>query len=684
MPNPALQSEAYKALDEAKKVLGKDASDLQRKAYAHAFASAKLGMNILQNNAKASKALSMANNFYATGLKIGQMADKGFSADASGIIGISTIANGAVATITDFFELVGAPGVGRAVAEVGGWAQVGLGCAAGFAAGGGGASAVTAAVGCSFSFISKLMSMFKGAPPQAQMRADQERARLFPFDNTVAQAMVIDAARVAAVLKGFYGVQSYDGIANRLKLEFDGTSGKLMARDSTTYLWGTYPREAAEGQRQKAVPAFDLKQLMYVLSPGTNIISWRGCDTRTDPAACNAWHNLNNAFAFVSMLAMHKMQGIRYLPGGRDVFARTNWDSDISVDVIELGAKIAREQIGKKQAPVITTDILCLTFGNEAYFRCDNKYDKPRVTIDMSPFLIADELIEYFAAVTIRELAENVQITDKGETVPMLSAYARHGLPVRWRVVGGLGNTKGDPKQNLFNDSMMSNFPDDWRKSMKRSDISEIITKAISGDARALKQLGLLRLISAMSYLHMQYRFSSHRNIQRIENTLNDMVDKLEANSAGATFAEVENPVNPRQAVNMGAKWRLNPINRQAKSLAAEIGFRNAQINAVRKAGQGRAMRVALSPAMHKGASAREDFRYIADRFGDQISTVAALRQRCEAAGGSQVQIGQKYYCVAPGETVGQAMARQGDAQKKGSGTAALLAAAAAALLIAR
>jgi hypothetical protein len=542
-------------------------SDMQRKAYAYAKTATTTAYNALKaSNASVRKVAEVVNTTgragTATAALISGFASGKYEQDASGITlaaDVSSAAKGLVGVATSF-------GMPRSVGETATKMVDALaGCAVGIAATApaGGFTAVAGVVGCAFSMFTAVSSLFKQPAPEPTLAPHVPRTVYAP-EQYALQVAAIDAYRLIKVLKPHYEIQSYAELARKFD---DITPAVGSYRNYLTA--GKYP----PNPRTAKVPGVDMRDLLYALSYNMNP-AW---------TPDQIWRNIDASILFLLTQAFEGREDkmMQYPPPygyknhARGHFARMASDSDIPPWLIEIGAMHGRMWIAKngqslrhKYIPLTSSGDLAMV-GNPSNLQyvlhkgMYNQYSfvarkgfgvdtrREGYHIDLSPFVVLDDLINYFAAVSLQE---------QKQTTQALYKFLQYGLPIRWTTIN-----KGDPGYSTdgYAEQIWSNFdprePVDSVLSSRRrwTTHGDLLTKSAlyANDYTALRVVGMLRLMTAATLLHQQYRWTAS-NPSPV--TGSDPIRELQVVPKSHPFFQFESAIDPRTIYHRpNGKWVL-------------------------------------------------------------------------------------------------------------------------------
>jgi len=399
-------------------------------------------------------------------------------ADASGVVDIAIDTAKFLDGLASFSKAtLSGTQAGAVVSEVIAWGQVAAGCAAGIAGAPGWGH-----LACGVSIIGKL---FGDLLPSKIIRlgADEDRTIFAPNAENM-PIVAADALRLAQVLRHYYGINSYAELITRLNL--------------TRYRWltgtGYTPRPVEVngqlGVADKPVGGHNLRTILQMMD----------LDAGDWPNFSQS--RIEDPLAFIALVRGRK--GLE--PSGRPLFVRFNDDHDISQTVVGQVAEMARAGIVKYGKPEVSL-LVVMGDGPEhvtAVWPKFQPYSTPLNKADLGAFQRVDELINFFGAVTRRELTDpNVrfEIIERyqfGERSPVLGVFVRDhdrsGEPDAgpqfgkrcWTNLARTVDRLGEYGCDKLNDRLAGSPSD-----------------------QVLREAGAIRLMAAFSYIHMQHVWSS-------------------------------------------------------------------------------------------------------------------------------------------------------------------------------
>lgn len=445
--------------------------------------------------------------------------DGKYKADASGVVNIAKDTKQFLTAFQTLGERIGGS-AGAAVAEIAAWGQFAAGCAGGIAA----ASVVpgwgtaAAAAGCALGFLVKIFGVF--SPTAAYSAPNTQPRTLFKPRNTAMPFIAQDSIRLGQVLTHFYGVR------------FKTLKSKL---DISTFLWfENYPAEpdVAEGQigsPKKGVPGHNLYTILHMLS---------GPQTPQ-----HAHDSIDNALLFLAAIrGRARMEG----PGaGRRLWMRYIVDNDISVDAIAHGAYIGRSAIARQGTALIkcTIDVRDGSLPHVQNALGLSAINQQRTVLcDFTPFVLLDELLNFFSAVTLREVKSEgvssfINKYGLGNDLPIANLYVQDGSTSSDR--------SGQPPQDGGKSPEYNSEPN-CRTNLQRVPNEcgawNDYLISVPPPVGVLRETAAVRLCAAFSYIHMQYRWSAGAEAMR-----KDPTAAIEPINMADPADEMRLPVDPRQ-----------------------------------------------------------------------------------------------------------------------------------------
>jgi hypothetical protein len=432
--------------------------------------------------------------------------------DAAGIADVSGAGLAVLGNVTAIIAAAG--GSGAAVREITKWATTGANCAAGIAATGG-----LGVFSCGLQVVAGLLEYITSGPYTESW--DTPRTIFVPTEASRGM-IAADAARLASVLRYYYDVPSYLSLYERLAVheefrwlrsnDIPGAGGSLNGD-------GRYPPRPVmvNGKvvtESTPIPAHNLRTILQVMSLGMNQTSALG-NARDTLAGVAGWRS-----------------GVE--PAGRGLYQRYEKDHDINQHAIATAAYWGRSVAAVGRGTTTTISV----FGNSGdvndWPRKRTNYYVP-VTVNLRPFIVVDELINFFGAVTSREIQQGgaSNLTEK------------YGLgvqnPTMHMEVCGTQRT-GEPNSCQAGKYSKICWTNLSRATGGNCDIGLILGMP---SMELLRDVGAIRLMAAFSYLHQTYLWSGRDIGTRMAN---DPIRNLPARGDDAV-SELRVPVDPRQLV---------------------------------------------------------------------------------------------------------------------------------------
>jgi len=506
----------------------------QLDAQIDAFKKTQAGKIVWQSGQVADSVTGMVN-----------AAKKGdYTGDASGVFNVARDGFNLIENTANLAVMISASS--EAVArEVVGWASVGASCAAGASVAGWGWLA------CGLSVIAKMFDYVGAAPYQEAWTTPRT---VFKPDQASAGLIAQDALRLAQVLKHHYGVRSFAEMYSRLgggKID----TFKWLLRETGVY---PYAPRMVNGriitQQGAPVPGHNLRTILQLV------------DFKRDAEAAH-----DNTRDGLAVLAGYR-SGLE--PAGRGLFLRYESDHDINQRSIANGAYFARAGIGTQGHARLRCDVT--RAGDLSGWPKVSAQFYARVLVDFRPFLIVDELINFFGAITARELV----------TI---------GLNNRQMLINSYGFGTNNPTKHLFvsdltgqqtgggSDPQRAYSNVCWTNLSRATGTNCMLQNAlISGSVsdEVLREAGAIRLMAAFSYLQQDWMWSS--NFDELRQDPISRVAAIPRDALGVPTNpadEMALPVDPRQAfgTNLATEEvptspRHGTIGRQYAQLAAQDG----------------------------------------------------------------------------------------------------------------
>lgn len=482
---------------------------------------------------RVAQALSISYDAYKTVGPIEALAKSSFALDAAGVANVAALGQAIVTAIGEIAKLAG----GNAAIIDGsiGWAAVGLGCIASMSMG-----PITGVLGCASALVLKMLASsdaglqwYSALVSGTHWDPRQPRAWLQLTENNsvVIQA---DAVRLAAVLKYYYGISSTKDLWNRLPAgdivegtDFPGCYGSG---------WGIcYPEM---GNPPTATTLAEIAALLQ----------------RHDIDSGSSSGSISSASLPIT-LGIPDRTKLESQSWTREMVAGAPYKfpdlSDVSVSMIEACAAAGRAAIaGSNTARVPYHVVLDGAYGHVDEWR----------PYDASGAIAVDELINFFSAVTLRQLADSVQHASPATAIETqyLLASGPITMPVR------LYSTLVTGRQGCWtaNDTAVNTG---WGKAPADCTAMNLALAVGNSDLEAIREFAGIRLQAAMSYLLMLYKWT---------NGVGDVIADVPLYPPGDIRYELTAPVDPRQAIYHGltkegvAVWALN----RADGIDEEVG----------------------------------------------------------------------------------------------------------------
>jgi hypothetical protein len=425
-------------------------------------------------------------------------------------------------TFEKFGSVIGGQ-AGAVMKQAASWGQFAAGCAAGIAG-----SGPWGVVGCGLGFIEKIFGLFGGAPTQAPAHVPRTyfapRGSAMPF-------IVQDTIRLAQVLKHYYGVSAYFSLWQKV----EHVPRFAWIRDYPPMPDNTGDRLVPPS---RPTPGHNLRTLLQMFCGPQNPL-------QADIA-------INNALVYLAAVrGRSRMEGPG---GGRPLWMRYVVDNDLSIETIAHGAYIGRSAIAKGKVANITCNVSTMQSAREhiaGYFGGNIAVlqgDAPAVLqCDFTPFVILDELINFFAAITSRELVATQARRE------FLNQYGiSQQLPVSQLYVHDIGAAARSGKPPEDGGISPPYDPDPkCRTNLKRypSDCERLGSELYHNptNENVARETAAIRLCAAFSYLHMQYQWSG-----MIKELRSDPIGAIAPIDKSDPTWEMRLPVDPRQILSTG------------------------------------------------------------------------------------------------------------------------------------
>ena len=427
--------------------------------------------------------------------------------DASGI---ANVAQNGFAMFENIAAIV-SMGNTKAAAEISKWAKVGVNCSAGIVAAGpwGGLT-------CGLQVLSNFLDYVFGGEHKEDWKTPRT---IFVPDRLSVPLIAADASRLASVLKYYYGVESYQQLYQR-----------LLGHEEFLWLYGSesaggypdVPKMDAEGrvvaQDDTSLPGHNLRTILQILSLGMG--------------ASAALNNVRDGLAAVAGWRHGSFD-----PPGRGLYRRYEWDQDINHHAIGTAAYWGRMASAASQDLRVNAVVMA-SGDTEGWNR--QSLGGGRATFDARSFIIVDELINFFGAVTRREVTtEGVQ---GARSIADRYGFGSH-TPTKHLYVS-LQDRRGE------SENVGTSYSKRCWTNLQRSTghNCSLQSKVGAADNAALRDFGTVRLMAAFSFLHQSYLWSSRYADRRWK--LDPI--RIIAKPTGTAIDELLTPVDPRTVLGTG------------------------------------------------------------------------------------------------------------------------------------
>jgi hypothetical protein len=431
---------------------------------------------------------------------------------------------------------LGGGAAANVLGEVAEWSGVAAGCGssiiAGSAAPGWGTAA--GAMACIGMVFGKLFGYFGKSQPPPVPSAGTPMALFTPAKEQLG-TIAGDAERLAALLRYFYGVPSYESIFGRIT-KFN------TPMDYENYPPAPPPSEAA----QNSPPGYDPITVLYALRI-KNRAPYCGKLIGTDKLEPTARRCASNRLRYLFHLGLkdklfdyQSPQGVaRKTSGKHNVAFRWDlpiWYGDINQYYIKKLADMARGRGNMiyDDAVAKEKEVAYYSKGSPNYLSSIQKASGnfSNVWAELEPVLYFDELLNFFSAVTLYDIDKNRGIIED---------YLNYRLPIAlWSVSKEFLSQE---KKDIRTRSQQRYRPLCWTAS-SRCDLpacrAELLgPKILSKDMCAIREFAMIRLLAAFSYLQMTYMWGRGDSFEKI-----DMIKELpDIRNPGG---ELEVPVSPK------------------------------------------------------------------------------------------------------------------------------------------
>jgi hypothetical protein len=462
-------------------------SQIKKHAFKYFYTQGRVLLDQFGGNPQVAAFKKVAGDLYDTAVGgynlIEKISQSDFGLDASGIVDTAMAANAMVNSLSPILKYAGANA--KMVDSFGGWASVGIGCIGGIAAGvaAGSGSASTAGglggmVGCASSIFLQAMT---NSPLQflsilgesGHLQATPQRAVL-ALNTQNATAIQADALRLATVLKYYYGIGStkvlWDRISSLSAAFYHQPVCDAQLRKGCNGWAQSYPTPPPvnmagqiQGQASGPVTAATLGEIANMFTDE---------EIGTAPGSFGGGGGVGIMAGFYDGIPMREWGGAdSLLTQGQsysETFPRTRQIKGVNfLDYGDVSVSIAESRAAKGRAAVAGSGV-CIHRG----------------------WVVVDELINFFAAVTLRQIEDSSAQSVR----PIEEDYLHSGLPVQLLSVISDG---GNPGRCWTTN----------RVSSGGCDINALILAVRSGNVEAAREFAGIRLMAAMSQLLMVYRW---------------------------------------------------------------------------------------------------------------------------------------------------------------------------------
>jgi hypothetical protein len=465
------------------------------------------------------------------------------------------------------------------VNEIFSWAGIATGCGVMMIP----PNTIWGGIACGMTILAKVLGAFT-SPERYHLpiKRDALPAVYMPHSEQL-PIIRADAQRLAACLAFIYGVDSFDAFIPYLDA--------VRHSEKDDIRWYEY----ASGYPMNPGINLETKAMNQPLEPipGMSplaILMALGALDKADPNPDTLWSTLPTALWCVASAVcdhdwdLHACQGERGYPGVDKLFDRMFRMHDINVAAIETGASMGRGCLQAFGTP--WTEIMAL-----------NRFPKVNVRCPFEVFIRYDELLNYFVAVTLKDL----DFTDAKpkELHPFLPYFERE-LPIRlYDAFDQDGQTPYDKnmwtrlnkgcspllKGGMNPEQYCSTKPG---RTIERAE-AELIAQGkatprtfrgyannfeleqgvFARDPFALKEFASLRLMTAFSELLLLFQWSASRGAPVKQG---DMIYHTSPKRQGLAPTDISfqmrAPVDPRQMGNVDGEWRFAKEEQRSVTIA--------------------------------------------------------------------------------------------------------------------
>ena len=478
------------------------------------------------------------------------------SGDSAGLVaGGAEVAARVVRQVTNLVKKFGSAESGAVAEQVSQWTDVAAGCVTGIAAGvaGGTVGIVAGAVGCALSIFSKALET---ATSEKIRAGDEYPLAIFVPRKDQLAGIALDAQRLAMVLKSYYGINSWATIVER-------TQHNSWLHEGTVH---SYP----EGGSRQTKPAvgFTMYDVLRALTPKNAVETF---DAPLETVALKTANLVHDE----SSNTVRKM--------------RKEW-YDVPAETVREAAWQALTRITQTLSQGSTTR-------DDSYnskWTIRGPYN-PHTDVRYVQYLAAEELLNFFAAVTLFE-----RRFAPGALTPWFSytagKYKLKPLPVRLFHVGSANRGRlscyeyDDKPECGRADGTTTNewySPECWTAQDRCYSTCVDLAPGVMtyGHICAIRELAFIRLLAAFSYLHMQHMWGESTSASltlgyEAYNNKPDPLKEIKLSSSDPMAAYVST-VDPRTYYDTSTKLYTTP---SPMTIANTLDSRRQFAEEIRKA----------------------------------------------------------------------------------------------------
>jgi chorismate mutase len=490
--------------------------------------------------------------------------------DAGGVVDAAMLVSKTAGFVNSIVQRSTMSATGKKVfGEITDWVGIATGCAAGVSV-----SGPIGAMGCAAAGIIKLFGMMgealKGPDYQTPDPVNIPMG-IFQPSSTQMPQVVADAIRLASVLKYRYGIKSWEQILPKAQPLSDYEkkyNRKFMGQGA---FWQGYPEYNPYSDRVPTPFACTPAEAWTIVS---NVVAVVNGLKISSPGFMTSYPS--GYFVRQSSIGdAYRAGGKHGTKGGRGEY--TLW-GDLDIESLYYGARYCRDagwrSMAKGKVNLDSPQIFRYRLKEEDWVCCLQRYG-----VSLQTDLIYSELVNYFMAVMVHQINQEKKSVD-----PLLYG----DLPVTyWYCATNMAPDNSSPRQAQSRYSPHV-FTMMWgeggcNKYFNPKDRGKIATNwSHKGNYCAIRELGHIRLMAALSYIQMMYKWG--RNPKKIGSKGEDMIADLDKMTSNVPGHMLRLPVNPRTKYDSKTKtWGKTPSVATLKAQLLKLSKRMALLQSVAK-----------------------------------------------------------------------------------------------------